>query len=711
MLLAAGVGLWMRTAGLRSDTLLGVDPFVHLRHLEASVAHWPGVQRYDVGTAFPAGQRSQVASLLHVLLALPCLLFGVEPVVALAWMPVACFFGALALVVLGAWRVAGPWGGALAAWVLVAWPGEFLQRTLLGAGDQHAVEALLVSALTVGCMGAAGRARVGWLVLTGAGFLHLWVGAALALAVVGLGWWACERDEAARRDQREVGVGWAAVAAMVGALLPDAVLRFDGAAAGVAVGLLLAWLASLASVRLRLLGLAVGAVAAWGVGGAGVLRYLAPRDTTILEQVVVTPSRLWSALGCTVLVAAVGWAAARRSSAGDLAALVALAWVAAWVGLRDFGYLAGPALALSVGASLPLAGRRLGWGLGLLLVLPWGLGVRPAWSGVADRSVLVLVDAPLIEGMRWLGSARRSAVDVRAIPGGPQPGGPAPSPPGARAVLAPWWFGHVVPTLSGHPVLWSHGIDPDGLRWLLGPGDEAPSAACSGCDAERDVGFVLLTADLIADRFAGASRQAGWPPEAWEVERLTVEHDGAARQVPVVRAQHDEARAVRLARTAGSGEGGLRLIWASEQRASVGWWFGEQTLRRVRLPTGLLAPAPGGAATLNGGLVYAVDRFPAVLIFEAVAGAQVEVAAAPGERVEASLSLRVPGGAGLVPLRWQAVADRDGRALLRLPHATGGQGPVEVVGAYRLIAPGRPAVSLQVSEAAVRAGELLRIGD
>jgi hypothetical protein len=711
VLLAACLGLWLRTAGLDADTLLGTDPYVHLRHLEASVAHWPAVQRYDVGTAFPDGQRSQVAGLLHLLLAVPCLLLQVEPVVVLAWMPVVCFLGTLLLVAVGAWRVSGPAGGALAAATLVAWPGEHLQRTLLGAGDHHAVEALLVTALTVACGLAAGRARVAALVVVGWAFPLVWVGAPLALALGGLGWWAAARDDLARADQRSVGVGWAVAGLLTALCWPTAVLRPDAHAAAVLIGLLVAWLATPLTATVRATGVGLGAALVWSAGGGAALHYLTPRDPTIMEQAVVTPERFWLALGCTAGVALLAWAAAKRTPQVDLAMLVAMAWVVAWVGLRDFGYQAAPALALAVGAALPTVSRPYALALGIALIAPWSLGVAPPWHGVADRAGLVVVDAPLREALGWLGAHEAPAVDVRACPGPGTSEAPAPAPAGARAVLAPWWFGHAVPTLSGHPVVWSHGIDPDGLRWLLGVGDAPPDAGCPRCEPDRGVGFVLITADLVADRFAGASRQAGWPPERWQVEEVAVEHDGQTRLLPIVGEQHDMARAVRLARSAGSGEGGLRLVWSSEQRARVGWWFGEDTLRRVRLPDGVETPAPGHAAWLGSGLVYRVDSFPAVLLFAVVAGARVRVRAPAGAMVEASLSLRVPGGRGEVPLRWSAVAGADGLAELRLPHATEGAGAVAIVGPYLVNAPGRAPMALAVSEAAVREGLTLHLGN
>jgi hypothetical protein len=56
--------------------LLDSDSYYHLRRTEFAVEHFPRVQRWDVGTNYPVGERSPHAGLFHVLLAGVCLVFG-----------------------------------------------------------------------------------------------------------------------------------------------------------------------------------------------------------------------------------------------------------------------------------------------------------------------------------------------------------------------------------------------------------------------------------------------------------------------------------------------------------------------------------------------------------------------------------------------------------------------------------------------------------
>ena len=93
-------------------------------------------------------------------------------------------------------------------------------------------------------------------------------------------------------------------------------------------------------------------------------------------------------------------------------------------------------------------------------------------------------------------------------------------------------------------------------------------------------------------------------------------------------------------------------------------------------------------------------------LFERVEGAVLEIPAAPGEPVIASLDLDTDAGRRITYAA-RALADADGRARLRVPYASEPVGRLRPAGGYRVLVGGR-AFELQVPDAAVLRGAVVR---
>jgi hypothetical protein len=93
-------------------------------------------------------------------------------------------------------------------------------------------------------------------------------------------------------------------------------------------------------------------------------------------------------------------------------------------------------------------------------------------------------------------------------------------------------------------------------------------------------------------------------------------------------------------------------------------------------------------------------------LFERVAGALLEVDAAPGDDVRAQLVLETPTGRRLL-YRARARADATGVASLRVAYPTTSDGPVRALGPYTIHAGGHR-LSAEVPEDAVRTGTVVR---
>jgi dolichyl-diphosphooligosaccharide--protein glycosyltransferase len=144
--------------------------------------------------------------------------------------------------------------------------------------------------------------------------------------------------------------------------------------------------------------------------------------------------------------------------------------------------------------------------------------------------------------------------------------------------------------------------------------------------------------------------------------------------------------------------------------ASPGWAYGE----RFRLVTE--APQRGVPLAAIFRVRSRAERLDPgsspYKLFEIVNGAVLEISAAPGRRVSATLSLETPTGRSL-SYEASEVADANGLARLRVPYATVGRDEGEAVSArapYQVDL-GECIVSLHVTDAEVRSGAVITVPD
>ncbi|MBT8496337.1 MAG: hypothetical protein KJO07_25045, partial [Deltaproteobacteria bacterium] len=166
--------------------LLGADSYYHLRHTRAAANN--GIQRYDIGTHYPTGQRSRNAAIFDSIAAIAAswTADGDSPsddevATALAWLPPIM----AGLVLLGLFGVGLALGSRLLGLTIAAaaicYPGEMAFKMLLGFGDHHAWEAVLLVIITL-ALGAALHVREPRHAASWA------AGAGAVLAILGLSW-------------------------------------------------------------------------------------------------------------------------------------------------------------------------------------------------------------------------------------------------------------------------------------------------------------------------------------------------------------------------------------------------------------------------------------------------------------------------------------------------------------------------------------------
>ncbi|MCG8589018.1 MAG: hypothetical protein MJE66_06975 [Proteobacteria bacterium] len=118
----------------------------------------------------------------------------------------------------------------------------------------------------------------------------------------------------------------------------------------------------------------------------------------------------------------------------------------------------------------------------------------------------------------------------------------------------------------------------------------------------------------------------------------------------------------------------------------------------------LIAEGPEGGVPLAALFAAPPPGTVAYKLFERVPGAQLQVATAPGKRVVALQTVVAPSGRRIA-YRQEAIADDQGRALLRVPYATGANGLMRA-GRYRVLAGAEPQYAT-VSECQVLEGAVV----
>jgi oligosaccharyl transferase (archaeosortase A-associated) len=390
--------------------LLETDGWYHLRAIESFVRNFPHHLTFDPYVV-AGGQYVALAPLFDILVGTAAWAAGLghpspERIgVIAAHAPVAMGV-ATVLVIYAAGRAIGnPRAGLLGATLAATLPGHFLDRTLLGFVDHHALEALISSAILWTLLKAArGTAPVlGTSVALGgllAAYALAWTSASFLFAVIFIwlavtGWLDFITKSPTGHVARVVGVGGAIALALVWLLQDPGLYRRDMqllALAGLtgAAGLIEG--ARLAAVRfgwpmrrIPLLALSIGVLA----GAAAWIRSPVLADAVLADLVRFTPSPdrmqvlearpLFLYLGNWSLAPA--WEFFRSGFIVGLAALAALtirvfvrptamdlllliwgaAMYAATLGQNRFGYYLVPIAALLGGwicASVIDAGRR-----------------------------------------------------------------------------------------------------------------------------------------------------------------------------------------------------------------------------------------------------------------------------------------------------------------------------------------------------------------
>lgn len=486
--------------------LLENDPYYHLRHTLFTIEHFPSVQRWDVGTDYPLGDRSAHAGLFHVVLAAVALLAGggdpslATTTLVLAWSPVVLAAVTTVLVFVLARRLAGAVAGAAATAAFVLFPGLSFPRTVFGFGDHHAVEIALLTAHVLSCaiqlqrvrrtsMGPPGwRCLAGalpilvlWYAWRGAPFVYLLTVVAL-LSSVGVAMWRGLAFHPEAALLRDLGTSSTLVIAGSALLFPDCVLepRFLWqtlaltGSMGFAGQTALRWgerARALTRSRWRkvavtamALSLLVAVLFAGDQRYAGLLRkvpsvseHSAPSLPVLLElhgvSIVLLPAAL--------LTAFFGGIFPSRRRAWPFVTTFALSMLALWWYARDYGYSLAPLLSVCVALCLSDWARRwwrrpvakllrsprspLPACLPLLIVTLLGLQIWPL--GIAVNS---FTQRPAL--LRLSSSAWFDAMDwMRAST-------PSPRPPVDAAV--PEWEGERAPWFGresyGVLVPWDH---------------------------------------------------------------------------------------------------------------------------------------------------------------------------------------------------------------------------------------------------------------
>lgn len=594
--------------------LLDTDSYYHLRHTSFAVEHFPRVQRWDVGTNFPAGERSPHAGLFHLFVASLCLLLGGSSpseeliAVVLAWTPVGLYAASAALLFRLTCSLSDARAAALTIAVWSLFPGLSLARTLLGFADHHAAEMVLVLATLLGlnaalCSPDASRLKRFVCALPLLVFQFAWSGAPLIIAVVGgalLVGLASDllrdgRCAVTARVSRDFGAALALGLWSAHWALPNAIMieRLYMPAVASSCGLLVLGIVAsrlTPSTKLRRRVMVVALLMFAVVAASAVLFRLPPEFLKVLletktaavqEQQRVSLLqflRLQGWLGVLGLFAApLCWLAARRLASFRSALVCATFTAAVTVGslfAHDYSYLPPPLLALAVALTVRAASSLwpsmvphwaplTGVGLGVLQIWPLGAAPNPF---KAEPARLLQIDDAWVAAMRWLRTSTPEAKPSIGAKVSGWPGGRFAYPPGAYGVLSAWDFGNLVSALGRRVPLSSHSISRSGAEWLVSPSESVSlERLCTTCSKGQSVRYVVLSAPTLAEHFVahwGQSSMAGSQPTA--ILGALQSPDRAISLLGYGPA-YEQSIALRLYANDANGLQHYRLVYQSEQ--------------------------------------------------------------------------------------------------------------------------------------------------
>jgi len=557
--------------------LLGFDAYYHLRHAGYAAKHFPELQRWDVGTHYPHGQRADAAGLFDLTLAAFAMaIAGGAPdeqalLRAAAWLPPLLLLLAFpALYAYARHWLEARWALLACAAFLLS-PGLSLSRTMLGFADHHVAEILLAllsaaglaralaSSPKAGSLGRWRTAAVGALPM--ALFAFTWVGAPIfLLTLCAAALIACLLEIARGRRPRELGGACCRYASALLAWLVSAascwpmLVREPRIFPLLVVGCAAMALASLGLTRAagawidrgrKPSVVAIGALGSATLGGAALLLaypparellslVLAVKTDLVAEHEPVSLVRFWQLFGPAGALAGVGIALGsraawrRRDARRSIPIVLAATWLALWCRTHDYGYLppAFLAVAAAIGAREGLASIRTARVRGAATAVLIGLLLFPVWPVAGIRRPIMPesfvratreIGDGAFQAMRWLRAASPEPsvpVDARVPAFGPD--GFA-YPDGSYGILSSWGFGSFVAAVGRRPPLWSRGSDDDPTAaWLMGEYDSSsPARLCPDCRGSNQVRYAVITARDAAHSYPTGLRQAGFDPDRY----------------------------------------------------------------------------------------------------------------------------------------------------------------------------------------------------
>jgi asparagine N-glycosylation enzyme membrane subunit Stt3 len=678
------------------------DAYYHARLALHTLLHWPSLLRFDPLVAFPGGSWVPWPPLHDLLLAAAGRAFGggvrgLE--LAAAWLPPALGALTVAPVYASARRFGGR-GFALAASALFAALPIHVVYSVIGNPDHHCSVSFLgacwlAAALTAAAPGgSAGRQAVAHAGVAGArlAMLLTFPGSFLYLVTADGALWGVLALAGRARALVALAVGLI-VGAFATAL---AIPALGPPVGGVFSGIALSWLhvvtmvafAALSAAcatleRVRPAPRASGRAARAGAlaAGVGALLLTVPglRASVLAAAGFVGQAEPWAASNAEQLPIWFGGALAPLRWYGGFAYAIPLVPLAALSAARA-PRLRDPARVLAIWTTL------LG-GLAALQVR-YGADYAPAAAvgfALAARELARALRRAL--GARGAALATGTLVALAALP--------MLGPP-IEQVLNSWR----APVRDGDPLL----ATATGTLYRFAERVRAATPETAGFDdpgerpaygilASPNVGHVLhwvARRATATDNFGpyGGSTQFA---EAYAFERLGSEAEAVAL------ARRLEARFVLTMEYGRPSPGSL----AQRLHRQDGLARGAATRwERFRL----IDEGPSGGLPLTVLFGGAIPANPVPYkLYEVVEGAVLEVAASPGDPVEASLMLATPTGRRFL-YRARGVAEADGVARLRVPYATETDSPVRPHGPWRVEA-GDDRRRVTVSERAVRLGE------
>lgn len=705
-----------------SPRLLGADSYHHLRHTWFSVEHFPKVLRWDTGSRYPKGRRSESTGLFQIALASVSLVAGLgKPDFALAtavlaWSPVVLSLLVLFLSWFLSRRLLPDGKALLVPWVLCCAPGALGGYSLLGFADHHVVEVLLLALSAHGVnelLREPTPSRALLWALPPLIFQFTWPAASLYLLLLGLAWLAGSLElffrgpfPNVRGLQRCValyGLSQLLLYLLLTRLFPSFVLllRNDGPAiiGYLALGLgLPAVLEALRLVKGERRGLGAGLLCLGGVMVLGLVlspvgrvltaQLMRPEASVIGEHRPVSVGLYWAQFGVFGVLAIVGFAGLVRARRGWVLASLWASTTLLWLVSRDFSYL--PPLFVALMAANALARvSSLKLRLPLLLLaslLPWTgwLGVQPPFRNtITIKEQGVLIDSGWRQALAWLkDSTPEQEVDalVRAWENEDYH-----YPEGSYGVYAPWDFGHQILCLGRRPVVWNQTYSHRAAKWWLEEDEEqAYTRMQDRCESGEEIRYLMVDNRTVADFFPAKISAAG--KEISDYREAGPKLRWKDREYPllVMNERYHRTMAVRLQLEDGNELSHFRLLYETPQKSLVTHLAvpemiaGEPVLRgqvRALLPESEAEEKaferlaqPGQTATTSRGYLYAGRLNSHVKIYQVVRGAHLVGQTTPGSLVAASLLLEC--GDRQILYENSTRADETGYYRLTVPYPT-----------------------------------------